>query len=120
MTRRQKQINHAIRREISELLFRHVNDPRIKGFISVTEVDVSPDLRQAKVLISVMGSEEEKAGIFEGLAAASGFLRRELGARLRLRYIPKLIFEKDDYIERSGRLLHLIEQVADETNRISS
>ncbi|MBT9149430.1 MAG: Ribosome-binding factor A [Dehalococcoidia bacterium] len=119
MSRRQKRINHAIRREISELLFRHVNDPRIKGFISVTEVDVSPDLMQAKVLISVMGSEEEKAEIFEGLAAASGFLRRELGTRLRLRYTPKLIFEQDDYIERGGRLLHLIEQVADDTDRIS-
>lgn len=114
MSRRQKRINHAIRREISDLLFREVNDPRIKGFISVTEVDVSPDLTQARVSISVMGSEEEKAGIFEGLAAASGFLRRELGARLRLRYTPKLIFERDDKIERGERLLHLMEQIADE------
>ncbi|MCL0082770.1 30S ribosome-binding factor RbfA [Dehalococcoidia bacterium] len=114
MSRRQKRINHAIRREISDLLFRQVNDPRIKGFISVTEVDVSPDLTQARVSVSVMGSEEEKAGIFEGLAAASGFLRRELGARLRLRYIPKLIFERDDNIERGERLLHLIEQISDE------
>ncbi|MCL0059138.1 30S ribosome-binding factor RbfA [Dehalococcoidia bacterium] len=114
MSRRQKRINHAIRREISDLLFRQVNDPRIKGFISVTEVDVSPDLTQARVSISVMGSEEEKAGIFEGLAAAAGFLRRELGARLRLRYTPKLIFERDDNIERGERLLHLMEQISDE------
>jgi len=114
MSRRQKRINHAIRREISDLLFRQVNDPRIKGFISVTEVDVSPDLTQARVAVSVMGSEEEKAGIFEGLAAASGFLRRELGARLRLRYTPKLIFERDDNIERGERLLHLMEQISDE------
>jgi ribosome-binding factor A len=113
MSRRQKRINHAIRREISELLLRQVNDPRIKGFISVTEVDVSPDLAQARVSISVMGSEEEKVAIFEGLAAASGFIRRELGARLRLRYTPKLIFERDDNIERGERLLNLIEQVAE-------
>jgi ribosome-binding factor A len=113
MSRRQKRINHAISREISELLLREVNDPRIKGFISVTGVDVSPDLTQARVSISVMGSKEEKAEIFEGLAAASGFLRRELGTRLRLRYTPKLIFERDDNIERGERLLHLIEQVAE-------
>jgi ribosome-binding factor A len=114
MSRRQKRVNHAIRREISELLLRQVNDPRIKGFISVTEVDVSPDLAQARVSISAMGSEEEKAEIFRGLAAASGFLRRELGTRLRLRYTPKLIFERDDNIEREGRLLHLIEQIVNE------
>ncbi len=114
MSRRQKQVSQAIRREISELLIRHVNDPRIKGVISVTEVDVSPDLMQAKVFISVMGSEEEKAEIFKGLAAASGFLRRELGMRLRLRYIPKLIFERDDHIERGEHLLRLIDQVATE------
>lgn len=114
MSRRQKRINHAIRREISDLLVRQVNDPRIKGFISVTEVDVSPDLAQAKVLISVMGSEEEKAEVFEGLTAGAGFLRRELGDRLRLRYTPRLVFEQDDTIERGERLLHLMEQLADE------
>ena len=112
MSRRQKQINQAIRREISELLFRHVNDPRIKGIISVTEVDVTSDLMQARVFVSAMGSEEEKAEMFEGLAAASGFLRRELGARLRMRYIPKLMFEKDNSIEKGEHLLQLIEQVA--------
>lgn len=113
MSRRQKQVNQAIRREISELLTRHVNDPRITGIISVTEVDVSPDLMQAKVFVSVMGSEDEKNDLFEGLASASDFLRRELGSRLKLRYIPRLVFEKDDSMEKAEHLLHLIEQTSE-------
>ena len=115
MTKRQKQVNHAIRREISELLARHINDPRISGIFSVTEVDISPDLTQAKVFISVMGSDQEKGELFDGLAAASGFLRRELGNRLKMRYIPKLIFEMDDSIERADRLFQLIDQTIDDS-----
>ena len=114
MSRRQRQINHTIRREVGELLSRTVNDPRIKGIISVTEVDISPDLTQARVFISSMGTEEEKAEVIEGLTAASGFLRRELGGRLRMRYTPALTFERDDSIERGEHLLQLIEQVAAE------
>lgn len=111
MSRRQKQIGQAIRREISDLLFRSVNDPRIHGIISVTEVEVSPDLTQARVYISAMGSAEDKSEIFEGITAATSFLRREVGARLRLRYTPELIFQMDNSIERGEHLLQLIEQV---------
>jgi len=112
MTRRLKQVNHLIRREISELLRRSVKEPRIIGIITVTEVVISHDMTQAKVFISVMGSEEEKTETFKGLAAASGFLRRELGSCLSLRHIPELIFERDDSIERGERLLQMIEKVA--------
>ena len=114
MSRRQKQVNQAIRREISDLLARHVNDPRIKGIITVTEVDITPDLLQARIYVSAMGTEEEKAEVFKGLSAASGYIRRELGDRLRLRRTPELIFERDDSIERGEHLLHLIEQVAND------
>ena len=112
MSRRQKQINQAIRREISELITRHVNDPRIKGIISVTEVDVSPDLMQARIFISVLGDQTEKTESLEGLTSASEFLRHELGNRLRLRSVPRLIFEKDDSIERAEHLMELIDQSA--------
>ncbi len=112
-SRRQKQVNQTIRRELSDILSRHVNDPRINGIISITEVNVSPDLTQAKVFISVMGSDEEKAEIFEGLASAAEFLRRELGSRLRLRHIPRLVFEKDDSIEKAEHLFQLIDQSVD-------
>ena len=110
MTRRQEQVNHAIRREISDLLARHVNDPRITGIISVTRVNVSPDLMQARVFISVMGSEEEKRESFEGIGAASGFLQRELGSRLKIRRTPRLLFERDDTIERAERISELIDR----------
>ncbi len=113
-SRRQKQINQTIRRELSELLARNVGDPRINGVISIMEVDVSPDMKQAKVYVSVMGSDEEKEEVFEGLASASDFLRRELGRRIRIRYIPRLIFKRDDSIEKAERIHQLINQTASE------
>lgn len=111
-TRRIARVNDLIRKEISELLLREIRDPRLGGLLSVTEVDTSPDLRHAKVFVSVMGSEEEKRQAEEGLAAASGFLRRSLGERLSLRRIPQLDFQRDESIERGGHLLELIEEVA--------
>lgn len=112
MTRRQRQVNQQIRRELSDLLARQVSDPRIIGIISITEVDVSPDFAQAKVFVSVMAGEDRKTEVFEGLASASDFLRRELGSRLRLRNVPRLIFEKDDSLEKAQRLIQLIDQSA--------
>ncbi len=112
MTRRRERINELIRKEISELLRREVKDPRLKGFITITEVSVSPDLRHAKVFVSVMGTKEEWKHSLDGLAAASGFLRRELGERLSLRYTPELSFERDQSIEQGSRLLELIKKVA--------
>lgn len=111
-TRRIARVNDLIRKEISELLMREIRDPRLGGLLSVTEVDTSPDLRHAKVFVSVMGSEEEKRRVEEGLAAASGFLRRSLGERLSLRHIPQLDFQRDESIERGSHLLELIKEVA--------
>ncbi len=111
-TRRIARVNDLIRKEISELLLREIRDPRLGGLLSVTEVDTSPDLRHAKVFVSVMGSEEEKRQAEEGLAAASGFLRRSLGERLSLRRIPQLDFQRDESIERGSHLLELIEEMA--------
>lgn len=111
-TRRRERVNDLIRREISELIRREVRDPRLSGFMSVTDVVTSSDLRHAKVFISIMGTEEEKRQAEKGLATASGFLRRGLGERLSLRYIPELSFERDESIERGNRLLELIKEVA--------
>lgn len=113
-TRRQERVSELIREEISELIRREVKDPRLGGFISVTEVVVSPDLKHARVFISIMGSEEEKRQVEKGLAAASGFIRKVLGDRLALRYTPELIFQRDESIERGSRLLQLINEVAAE------
>ncbi len=114
-TKRQKQVNQTIRRELSDLLARQVGDPRITGVISITEVSVSPDLKQAKVYISVLGDDTEKSEVFDGLASASDFLRRELGSRIRMRYIPRLIFKRDDSLEKAERLQQLIDKAIADT-----
>ena len=115
-TRRVARVNDLIRREISEVLMREIRDPRLSGLLSVTEVATSPDLKYARVYVSVLGSDDEKRQVEEGLAAASGFLRRRLGERLSLRYVPELSFERDESIERGSRLLELIREVAPAEN----
>ena len=111
MTRRIERVSNLIRQEISELLREQVNDPRLANFISVTKVSTSSDLRHAKVFISTFGDEINKSEILQGFTAASGFLRRELSKRLRLRHIPELSFHFDDSIKRAAEVLQLIEQV---------
>jgi ribosome-binding factor A len=110
MTRRTQRINDLLREELSDLLRRQVKDPRLGGLITVTEVEVSPDLRHARVFVSVLGSEEEREDAFHGLEAARPFLRRELGKRLSIRRTPDLSFRRDDSLERGARLLALIDE----------
>ncbi len=112
MTRRIQRLNNLIRHEISELLQRQVKDPRLDSFVTVTEVSISPDLKYARIFVSHIGSEEEKQEILNALASASGFFRRELAKRLRLRHIPELSFQWDDSIEQGAHLLNLIDQVS--------
>ena len=116
MTRRILRVNNLIRHEISDLLQRQVKDPRLGNFIAVTEVSISPDMKHARIFVSHMGSEEERQETLSVLASASGFLRRELAKRLRLRHIPALSFQWDDSIERGARLQKLIDQVAVDSN----
>jgi len=115
MTRRIQRLNNLIRNEISELLQRQVKDPRLGSFVAVTEVSISPDLRYATILVSHIGSEEEKQETLSALTSASGFFRRELARRLRLRHIPELSFQWDDSIERGARLLELIDRVVSDS-----
>ena len=111
MAHRIERVNSLIRQEISELLRRQVKDPRLGNLISITSVSTSPDLRHAKVFVSRIGNEEEKQETLSVLAAASGFFRKELAQRLRLRRIPELSFQRDDSIERGEHLLQLIDEV---------
>lgn len=111
MTHRIERVNNLIRQEISELLQRQVKDPRLGNFVTITEVATSADLRYAKVFVSRIGNEAEKQETLSILAGASGFLRKELAKRLKLRYIPELSFRWDDSIERGARLQELIDQV---------
>ncbi|HEX78075.1 MAG TPA: 30S ribosome-binding factor RbfA [Dehalococcoidia bacterium] len=113
MTRRTERINDLIRQEISELI-RQAKDRRLSSLVTVTEVVTSPDLRHAKVFVSVMGSEAEKRDTLKGLVAAAGFFRKNLAMRLAMRRIPQLEFRHDDSIERGSHLLDLIRQVSRE------
>jgi ribosome-binding factor A len=109
MSRRSERTSKLIQREISGLLERQVNDPRLSKLISVTEVTLSPDFKHAKIFVSTLNSEiNNKAEMLEGFNKASGFLRRELASHLKLRYTPQLSFHYDDSIERGSRLLKLM------------
>ncbi|MGA2367103.1 MAG: 30S ribosome-binding factor RbfA [Dehalococcoidia bacterium] len=112
MTRRTERLNHLIQIELSDLLRKHVNDPRLNRLISITEVSVSRDLKNAKVSISALGDNLDQKEIIKGFVSASGFLRRELAHRLNIRVTPELTFEFDDSIERGVKLVSLIENVA--------
>jgi ribosome-binding factor A len=113
MTRRSERVGELIREEISDLLRREIDDPRLKtgAIISITEVEVSADLRYAKVFVSLLGSEEETKAAFASLVHAEGFFRHELGERLRLRYTPEIHFRRDESLARGARLTELLRQV---------
>jgi len=107
-----ERVNSLIRQEISELLQRQVKDPRLGNFIAVTEVVTSADLKYAKVFVSSIGNEVEKQEVLSVLTSASGFFRRELARRLKLRYTPELSFHWDDSIERGDHISQLIDEVS--------
>jgi ribosome-binding factor A len=116
MVDRQKRLGQLLKQEISDMLLREIKDPRI-AFVSITSVDVAPDLRHAKVLVSVLGSESERKSTMAGLRSATGFIRRELGQRLRLKYIPEIRIVYDDSIEEGSRILSLIDSVVVKEDR---
>ena len=99
-------INEEIQRELSTLI-RSVKDPRVTGMISVTAVDTTPDLKFAKIYISVL-DKSDSTQVLKGLKSASGWLRRELGRALNLRYTPELTFVQDDSIDKGAHILDLL------------
>ncbi len=105
-----EKLREFIREEVSDILQRGAKDPRI-GFVSVTEVELSSDLRHAKVYVSVLGSEEERARTMEALQHAVGFVRSELAKRLRTYHTPEIQFRLDTSIERGTRVLQLLREL---------
>jgi len=110
MTARTRRIDALLQEEISELITREVHDPRV-GFLTVTSVETAPDLGQARVWVSVIGSDDEEAATLRALQHAMPFVRRRLGERLRLKRIPELTVRSDPTVERGTRLMHLIQQL---------
>jgi ribosome-binding factor A len=111
--RRAKKVAVRIQEEVSELLLRRIKDPRI-GFLTVTGVDVSPDLRRARVFYSVVGTEDDRRKAAEGLRKATGFIRRELAARLQLKFVPEICFEYDSSQEYAEKIESLFKAIRDE------
>lgn len=99
-------INEEIQRELASLI-PNVKDPRVSGLISVTAVDTTPDLRYAKIYISAL-DKSDCAQVLKGLKSASGYLRRELGHALQLRYTPELTFVRDDSIDQGAHILDML------------
>ena len=110
---RQEKLGELIAVELSDLLRTRMKDPRV-GFASITHVEVSGDLRHAKIFVSVMGSEEERVATMRALKHATGFLRHELAGRIVLRYMPELVFKLDNSIAQGARILELIHQIEQE------
>ena len=108
---RHERVAEEIRHEVSIMLAGDLKDPRIAGLVTVTEVRVSPDLRQVRVFVSVMGSEAEQASTLGGLEAASGFVRRELVERLSLRRAPEIFWVLDKSEEYGEHIEDLLRQL---------
>lgn len=113
---RARRLAEVIRTEASNIIRQGLNDPRI-GFISVTEVVVSGDLRHAKIFVSVLGDREAKQRTMEGLNRATGHVRSQLGARLAMRFVPEILFRLDESIERGARVSSLLREVDQEGTR---
>ncbi|WP_017727356.1 30S ribosome-binding factor RbfA [Halalkalibacterium ligniniphilum] len=107
---RAHRVGEQMKKELSDILMREIKDPRIT-FVTVTGVDVTGDLQQAKVYITVLGDDEQKEATLQGLSKAKGFIRSEVGKRIRLRKTPDLIFEFDNSIEYGNRIESLLQNL---------
>lgn len=101
--RRLDRVGDLVRSCLAEIILRGLQDPRVKaGLVTITDVEVSPDIRHAKVWVSIVGDEAAQKAALEGLAAAAGYLRRELGQRIQTKYTPALRFERDTSAEEGA------------------
>lgn len=107
---RVSRVGEQIKKELSEIIQREIKDPRI-GFVTVTKVEMSGDLQIAKVYVSVLGSETEKQQTLAALEKATGYMRSEIGRRIRLRYTPELTFVIDQSLEHSEHINKLLNDV---------
>lgn len=113
--RRVARVAELIKREVSQMLLSGIKDDRVgSGMVSVTDVDLSGDLQHAKVFVSIYGSEEAKAETMAGLKSATGYVRSELGHRIRLRRTPEVVFIEDRSLERGDKVLNLINRLTQE------
>jgi ribosome-binding factor A len=117
--KRSDKVADLIRKEVSDMLMTSVKDPRI-GFVTVTRVAVSDDCRQAKVYFSVMGTLKDQQRAIQGLASATGFIRKELGRRISLRYTPEILFQFDPSVEYSIHMEEVFHELEKERRKRES
>ncbi len=111
MARRIERINEEVKKELSKLIKNDIKDPRISEMVSITNVKVTNDLRYAKVYVSIYGTQQQQEDTIEGLESAGGYLRKEIGKKIRLRYIPELIFELDNSIEYGMHIESILKDI---------
>jgi ribosome-binding factor A len=105
--KRSERLGELLLAEISDLIRREIKDPRI-GFVTVTRVEISDDLRHAKVFVSCIGVEAEKVRMLQGLSSATGYIRRQLGRALHLRYTPEIAFLRDESLEQGAKIAQIL------------
>lgn len=108
-TARMRRVNEAIREVLADAIATELKDPRI-GFVTVTEVDTSPDLRAARVYVSVLGSDAEREETLEGLGSSHGFLQGKIASSMRMKRTPTLTFHYDESVDRGQRISRLLDQ----------
>ena len=106
--KRADRVSDQMKQEIADILMRKIKDPRI-GFVTVTDVDLSDDLRNAKVFVSVYGSGKDET--LKGLTSAAAFIRSELGRRMRLRIVPEILFRFDQSVEQGAHVMELLRDI---------
>jgi ribosome-binding factor A len=117
--RRVSRVAELIRREVSQMILSDIKDDRVgAGMVSVTAVDVAGDLQHTKIFVSIYGSDEARAQTMEGLKSVTGYVRSELGKRVRLRRTPTVLFVEDKSFDRASSVLSLINQLS--LNRVES
>jgi ribosome-binding factor A len=104
-----RRVDEAVRAVLSDVITQEIKDPRV-GFVTVTAVKTSPDLRHARVYVSVLGDEETRADSLLGLNSAHGFLQKRVASELRLKHTPTIAFAYDDTVDRGMRLTELIQE----------
>ena len=110
MSQRAQRVGELIHKEISALLVKGLKDPRV-GFITITGVEVTPDLHLARVYYSLIGDDEARRRTAAGLKSSQPFIRRQLGSRLQMKYTPDLIFQYDESVEYGSRIENLIREI---------
>jgi ribosome-binding factor A len=114
MTDRMRRVDEAMREVLSDALAQDLKDPRV-GFVTVTSVETTPDLRQARVYVSILGDDlDEREASIAGLQSAHGFLQRRVASELRLKYTPQLTFVEDETPRRAMRVEELLDAAAEE------